>query len=177
MNHQLKHFDSDGQARYITFCTHHQLPMLTDAKINQIIISSIKSNRIKYNFKLLAYVIMPEHVHLIIVPDFKSKVGTIIGEIKRESSKAIHIYLKSKNSKLLDNLNVIRNRLPRFAFWQKRCYDYNCREVKDVWQKVNYCHNNPVKRGLVSDPVRYQWSSAKYYDGQSDKVLEIDEMP
>ncbi len=160
---KLKHFDINGQARFITFCTHNQLPILSDNKIRRIIRDEILNARKHYGFKLIAFVLMPEHVHLVIIPTDKSKVGRIIGDIKRLSSKRIHKYIIHKKSSLIRKLTVIRNKVERFVFWQRRCYDHNCRSEESSWEKVNYCHNNPVKRGLVQSPEKWQWSSYQYY--------------
>gem|GEM_PF-6924353 len=56
-----------------------------------------------------------------------------------------------------------------------RCYDHNCRSSDKVTEKINYCHNNPVTRGLGSEPGQWRWSSYNWYMGQSDVPLEMDE--
>jgi len=173
----LKHYDNEGQARFITFCTHRRLPLLTNNVFRKNIIESIVITRNKYEFKLIAYVIMPEHVHLIILPKQGISVSSIIGEIKRVSAKNIHRILIERDSPLISKLTVIRNRAERFAFWQRRCYDHNCRSEKSMWEKVEYCHNNPVKRGLVKTADAWQWSSYRWYQGQRDVLLEMDILP
>ncbi len=69
---------------------------------------------------------------------------------------------------------VRRNAKSRFVFWQRRCYDHNCRTVEAVREKIKYCHMNPVKAGLVNDPLDWPWSSYRHYVGRDDAVLEID---
>jgi len=174
MGMRLQHFDHVPGARFITFCTHQKLPIFTDDEFYKILIDSIKISKDKYKFKLLGYVFMPEHVHLVIVPIPDSKVGQIIGKIKSDSGKNILDLLRKCNSPLLDNLKIIRNRLPRYVLWQRRCYDHNCRSKDGVWEKINYCHNNPVKRGLVEAIMDWHWSSARFYSGLKDIVIDID---
>jgi putative transposase len=174
---KLKHFDISGYARFVTFCTHKKLPLLTNDVFRKIIIDAIDNMRHKYAIRLIAYVIMPEHVHLVILPSANSELGMIIGEIKRVSSKQIHNYLKLNKSNLIKKLTVIRNHVERFAFWQRRCYDHNCRTEKSTWEKVNYCHNNPVRASLVKSPELWKWSSYGWYNGDKDVVLKIDELP
>ena len=70
--------------------------------------------------------------------------------------------------------NATNPQISNFVFWQRRCYDHNCRSTESVWKKVNYCHNNPVKRGLVSEPDNWIWSSYRYYAGYKQVVLEMD---
>jgi putative transposase len=117
---------------------------------------------------------MPNHVHLVLIPSIGSKIGPIIGEIKRISARQIHQWLKSFGSDLLPRLHVTRRGALKFAFWQKRCFDHNCRSEEVVWTKVKYCHNNPVKWGLVRTPGDWKWSSYACYFGKSDVVLKVD---
>jgi len=171
---KLKHYDNDGRARFITFCTHKRLPLLTNNKFRQIIIDSFKLIREEYNLKLIAYVIMPEHIHLVILPSDDTLIGGVIGNIKKAFARKIHKLLSSNNSDLIHKLTVTRNGNKRFALWQRRCYDHNCRSENSLWQKIDYCHNNPVKRGLVQTPEAWQWSSYRWYKGFKDVVLEMD---
>ena len=171
---KLKHFDHDGRARFITFCTHKRKPLLTNNKFRQIIVRVIAEIRDKEKFRLLGYVIMPEHIHLVIIPKIDSKVGEIIGAIKRRSSEEIHRLILKDGHPVPSDLRVKRNGVSRIVFWQRRCYDHNCRTEASLGEKIRYCHNNPVKRGLVSSPGRWRWSSFRRYQGESDVELEID---
>jgi putative transposase len=173
---RLKHYDHDGRARFITFCTHRKIPLLTNNKFREIIIDSIKEARINHDFKLLGYVIMPEHIHIVLLPAIQVKVGPLIGDIKKSSSKKIHRLLQDGGSNMIKRLTVFRNGEHRFALWQRRCYDHNCRTEESVLEKINYCHNNPVKRGFVKSPRDWQWSSYRWYEGFKDVVLDLDKL-
>jgi len=171
---KLRHFDHDGRARFITFSTYHHLPVLSNALFRGIVVDAIDEGRRTFGFRLLAYVVMPDHVHLVIIPPIDSDVGYLVGEIKRLSARSIHTALKGKESDLSANLVVERGGRRRFALWQRRCYDHNCRTDESVWEKVTYCHNNPVRRGLVDDPAKWCWSSYCWYQGHPGSLLEID---
>jgi len=123
---------------------------------------------------LLSYVIMPEHIHLVVVPAKELEFGPVIGELKRISAKRIHELLRVKNSDLIKRLIVTRNGRQRFALWQRRCFDHNCRSDESVWEKIEYCHNNPGTRDLVSRPDDWQWSSCRWYQGRQGAVLRMD---
>ena len=159
---KLKHYDGDGRARFVTFCTHKKMPLLTNNRYRKIVVESIAAIRDRYKLKLLGYVLMPEHVHIVVVPPEEVKLGPVIGKLKILSSKGIHELMRNLNSPLIERLTVRRNKTDNFVFWQRRCYDHNCRDAESVWEKVNYCHNNPVKRGLVSEPQNWIWSSYRY---------------
>lgn len=172
----LKHHNQVAGARFVTFCIHKQLPVLTNNVFRQFVVDSIIEAKDKFKFKILGYVIMPEHVHLVFVPAKNHKVGTIIGDIKSRSAKLILELLRQNQSPLLRQLKVIRNRLIRYVVWQRRCYDHICRTEEAVREKVNYCHNNPVKRGLVKIPGDWRWSSYRFYNGYDDYIIEIDKL-
>lgn len=171
---KLRHFDGDGRARFVTFGTFNKLPLIANNENRMIIINAIGLMREKYRFRLLGYVLMPEHIHLVIIPDNGTKIGRIVGEIKRESAVKILDKLKKLNSPILAKLEVTRDGIRKHAFWQRRCYDHNCRTPESVWKAIEYCHNNPVKRGLVKEPSSWIWSSYLYYNGKDKVVLEID---
>ena len=159
----LKHYDNLGTARFVTFCCYLQKKFLTELKATELLIKHIAAARSKYGFKLLGYVIMPEHVHLVMLPADGSKLGLIIREIK---SKMAREYF-ALTMKSISGIKV---------FWQRRCYDHNCRSAGSTIEKINYCHNNPVKRGLVTDAGDYLWSSYNWYAGVGDVPMEMDQM-
>jgi len=155
----LKHYDNLGTARFITFSYHNKLRLLYNDTLKKICIDNLKHIVDKYNIKLLAYVIMPNHVHFVIIPPDGLKMGKVIGELKSLSARQIIEYLEKINSNLLNELNVLRNGEKRKVVWMRRCYDHNCRNENTVNEKINYCHYNPVKAGLVKSPEDYKWSS------------------
>jgi len=171
---KLKHFDHDGRARFITFCIHHQIPILTNDPFRQILVDSIDDVRRQDGFRLLAYIIMPEHVHLVIIPGDDTRAGTLVGEIKRVSSLRIHEILLENESRLIHKFIVQRDRHSPFALWKRRCHDHNCRTDDAVWSRVEYCHFNPVTRGLVRNPEDWIWSSYRWYLGKRNVPLQID---
>jgi hypothetical protein len=75
----------------------------------------------------------------------------------------------------LDRLEVKRDGEVRVAFWQIRCYDHDCRTSEIVREKIEYCHKNPVVRGLVNDPAEWQWSSYNWYAGFRNVPISMDE--
>jgi len=173
---KLKHYDYDGRARFVTICTHKRMPVFTNDEMRHTLISALAEIRNRFNLKLIAYVIMPEHLHLIVVPTGNDSIGFIVGEYKRITARKIHELMLNYGLKSMHDFVTIRNRKERFALWLRRCYDHNIRSEESLWQKVAYCHNNPVKRGLAKTASEYIWSSCRYYCGFEDALLEIDEI-
>jgi len=159
---KLKHYDDLGTARFITFGCYRQEAYLADRRAKELFIAELNNARSKHQFKILGYVIMPNHVHLVLFPPEGMKMGLVIGEIK---SKMAREYF-SREACASDGIRV---------FWNKRCYDHNCRTPAAVGDKINYCHNNPVRQGLVTAPGDYKWSSYNWYSGLRDVPLTIDE--
>lgn len=160
---KLRHYDCEGTARFVTFSCYRQQPYLLIPNARELLAIHIDAARDKFKFKLLGYVLMPEHVHLVIFPPDGTKLGLLIREIK---SKMAREYFAMKMS----------DTAGKNVFWQKRCYDHNCRSVESIREKIDYCHKNPVKRGLVLEPRDYEWSSFNWYAGKRDVPLMIDEI-
>ncbi len=136
---------------------------MTNMTSRELLLKQIEQARLKYRFKLLAYVLMPEHVHLVMWPPDGMKMGRVIGEIKSKMARE-YFALTMPSTK------------GKKVFWQKRCYDHNCRTADTIREKIEYCHKNPVKRGLVAGPGEYVFSSFNWYRGEREVPLLMDEV-
>ena len=170
----LRHYDHDDRVRFITFSTHLRLPTLMNDRVRLVLAQTINDVRMECRFRLFAYVFMPEHIHLVLLPDEQSSIGPLIGEIKRISSKRIHECPNCHDAEFLQAMSIVRGGSHRFAFWMRRCFDHNCRSEEFAWDKITYCHYNPVKRGLVQNPEEWMWSSYNWYQGKTDVPLRMD---
>ena len=173
---KLRHYDNLGTARFVTFSCHKKLQLLIDDHDRITFLKCLSNIQSKYSLKLYGYVLMPDHVHLVLLPPDSVKIGTVIGEIKSQSARAILSDWGSRKDTRLQWLGVQRNGASRLAFWERRCYDHNCRSIATVLVKINYCHNNPVARGLVSEPGEWRWSSYKWYVGKQNDIVEIEQL-
>ncbi len=98
------------------------------------------------NYDLASFVIMPNHVHALLLP--KVSVSVLMKSLKG--------YTAREANKLLGRTGA--------PFWQKESYDHWVRDEAE-WKRINaYIENNPVKAGLVSTPDQYRWSSARNVD-------------
>jgi putative transposase len=171
---KLKHYDHDGRARFIIFCTHQKLPILSNHVFRDIIVNRLYEFCRDSKLRLLGYVVMPEHVHLVMVPPEDVELGPLIGELKRIAARDIHKLLNSSESGLSAKLLVRRDGKEKTAIWQRRCFDHNCRTEGSVWEKINYCLSNPVKRGLVRQAADWKWSSYSFYAASGNVLLDLD---
>ncbi len=161
---KLKHYDNLGTARFITFSCYQNRNYFSDKNSILIFLKHLKKFRADYVVKVLGYVIMPDHIHLVLYPPDGVKLGVLIGQLKGRCSREL--------IELRNDISHRANGQP--AIWQRRCYDHNCRTLDIVIEKINYCHLNPVKRGLVQTPSDYNWSSYRWYEGYKNIVFEID---
>jgi putative transposase len=171
---RLRHLDNLSTVRFVTFSCHRRHPLLTSDFVKLILIDELRVIRERHRLRIHGYVIMPEHVHLVLwLPD-EVKLGQVIGELKSLSAR--RILMRPREQGLHpEMLMVFRHRELQSAFWQPRCYDHNCRSMESVKQKIDYCHKNPVTRGLVSHPRDWKWSSHNWYDGVANIPLSMDQ--
>ena len=115
-----------------------------------LLAGSIRSRRIQHHFLLTAWVFLPDHWHAIVMPPYPSTISRVMESIKVSSTRQI---------------NKLRG--DRGLLWQGRFFDRALRTVKEYHEKVDYIHLNPVKRGLVTKPEGWRWSSIHDYTGRS----------
>lgn len=173
---RLRHFDNLGTARFVTFSCYHRYRLLRSEDSIGPFLEELESARRAHRFHVLGYVVMPDHVHLVIYPHGKLAVGRVIGEIKRRSAFRIISSWKEQNQPILGRVEVSRSGKTGHAFWQPRGYDHNCRTPETVREKINYCHMNPVRARLVAEPRDWPWSSYRWYIGDRQGPVYIDEI-
>lgn len=137
---------------FITFSCYHRQPYLKTRTARELFEDALERIRCRYAFAVAGYVVMPEHVHLLISKPQKGTVAGVIQAIK---------------------LSVTRRRDER-PFWQERYYDFNVLSEKKHIEKLRYIHRNPVKRGLVFKPEEWQWSSFRHYSTGFIGTVEIE---
>jgi putative transposase len=182
---RVKHYDN-GEPHFLTFSCYRRLPLLSKDRTRQWFIEALTEARSKHGFHLWAWVLMPEHVHLLIWPPFSrvdssdtSTIGRIAGilaDLKRPVGRRAIRYLEDRSPNFLERLTVRnRNRTYR-RFWQAGSgYDENVSDVRDLHEVVGYVHDNPVRRKLVSQPADWAWSSARdWVGGETDPICPVD---
>ena len=127
-------------------------------------------------FDLWAYVIMPEHVHLVLYPHHDARISDLLSTMKQSVSKKALNWLKTNASEFLPTIEDAQPSGKRsYRFWQRGGgYDRNLRSVRDIHEKIRYVNRNPVTRGLVDDPTKWKWSSAAAWELGHDEPLRID---
>jgi len=154
------------------------MPLLTNDRWRALLSEAITAAMERHAFRLVAFVYMPEHVHLLVYPVGPcAKVEHLLCAIKRPFSFRIKRILEGCRSPLLAKL-TIRQRpgVMTFRFWQEGPgYDRNLFQPRRVLESIDYLHSNPVRRGLVASAVSWRWSSIRKYSEESP--LEDPELP
>ena len=119
----------------------------------------LEETRQRYRFVVVGYVVMPEHVHLLLTEPEVGTPSTVMQVLKQRTARALLPRRKRRDPR---QRNLFEEE-PRRAFWQARFYDFNVWTTKKRIEKLRYMHSNPVKRGLVESPEQWHWSSCRFY--------------
>ncbi len=173
----LPRFQIAGQIYYITTVIYNRLPIFTRPTFVVPLLDSLNFYRYKQEFKLLGYVIMPDHVHLIIWPFGKTAVSDIMRDYKEFTSKRIVRQAEVEHND--DWIKAFRqagsetgrstNKVWQDSYWDKNIYTENF-----LRQKLNYIHRNPLRVGLTDKPEDYPYSSYRNYVLSQEWLIEID---
>jgi putative transposase len=143
-----------------------RLPLLTNDCWRKHLSASIDRANAEESVELVAFVFMPEHVHLLVYPILpEPQIGRYLARIKQPFSKEIKELLIQAKSPLLKTLTVRERRGKTcFRFWQEGPgFDRNIDTARAVLASIDYIHHNPVRRGLCERAVDWRWSSARFY--------------
>ena len=134
---------------FITYSCYQRLPYLRSASSRDLVLAILEQTRQRYRFVVVGYVVMPEHVHLLVSEPEVGTPSTVLQVLKQRTARAL--------------LPMNRPNALRTPFWQERFYDYNVFTTNKRVEKLRYMHRNPVKRGLVDSPEEWRWSSFSFY--------------
>ena len=125
-------------------------------------------------FRVAGYVVMPEHVHLLIGEPRTGTPSTVMQVLKQRVSREARQRRRktAPQGQLRFEFGGGMATLPQF--WQRRFHDFNVWSAKKRSEKLKYMHMNPVKRGLVVRPEDWAWSSCAAYAGNGPGLLPID---
>jgi putative transposase len=158
-----------GHAHELTFSCYRGFQFLRADQTCQWLADEIDAARHELDFALWAYVFMPEHVHLLIHPRRPVyDVSAILQRIKEPVGRKAVAQLRLDAPEWLPRITVKRGKRLERRFWQAGGgYDRNVWEPHVVLAMIEYIHNNPVRRGLVSRAEDWKWSSAGWHEGKN----------
>lgn len=155
---------------FVTFSVVQWVDALSRPHYKDIIVESLKYCIAGKNLVVHAWVIMNNHVHLIISAKENTKLEDIIRDLKKFTSKrlveAINDPHESRRSWMLWIFSAAGERNSNntiYQFWQQDNHPIALENSEIAKQKLNYIHDNPIRAGIVSSPEYYIYSSAVDY--------------
>ena len=163
MAKNLKRRHGTGNLHFITFSCYRRLPFLKMARARNVFLIVLAEVRTRYQFAVIGYVVMPEHVHLLLSEPAKRDPSIVVQVLKQRVSRRLRRRIRARTSTQQFHLWHESTTVAHRSFWQRRFYDFNVWSRKKRTEKLNYMHMNPVKRGLAPDPKLWPWSSYRFY--------------
>jgi len=170
-------YEKFGKVFYVTTSVVGLRPVFNQEKCYDILISSLKFLKKKYNFKLIAYVLMPNHIHLIIYFEEQPRISEVMRDFKKFTCFKIRKLWEIE--KMTDVLDYLRKNAEKFSgqkfkLWDDRFDSLVVTNEKTLREKINYIHNNPLKKGLVENIEDWCYSSARNYFCSDNSLIEVD---
>ena len=150
----LKRFHESRQSHFVTFSCYHRRALFTSPTAKHTFELALERVRSKFGLNVYGYVVMPEHIHLLVSESEHSTLADAIKSLKQGVSR-----------RLIGDAE---------HFWQKRYYDFNIRDEVQLVEKLRYIHRNPVKRGLCERSEDWEWSSFRQYATGCEGRVEIE---
>ena len=169
-----RRYNVPGDAHALTFSCFRRQAFLGRDRSRQWLVEAMAVAREKHAFDVWAYVIMPEHVHLLIFPrEDDYAISDILLDIKRPVARRALRYVREHAPGFLERMRDEHSKgAVRHRFWQRGGgYDRNLTSVKTIHNTIAYIHENPVRRALVEVPEAWRWSSAGFYLDEQDVPL------
>jgi putative transposase len=166
MPRRLRRYYGSGYAHFITTSCYRRLPLLSTARRRTLLLKVLEQVRRQYGFVVFGYVIMPEHIHLLIGEPERSDPSTVMQALKQGWARRVAGESRRHTrgqAELWPEMGHL---------WQRRFYDFVVWSRVKREQKLRYMHENPVKRGLVLEAGQWRWSSLRFYAyGEPGTVL------
>jgi len=172
MPRKLKRYYGQRHLHFLTCSCYRRLPLLGTRRARDRFVKILGQVRERYGFSLVGYVVMPEHIHLLIGEPAKGTPSTVMQVLKQRVSRQLRNRRRTAAAQLRLAFPHCDSALTQF--WQRRFHDFNVWSHKKKVEKLEYMHLNPVKRGLVMRPKDWPWSSYSFYAGRDDGLIRMD---
>lgn len=138
----FRRYPNVGSPYLVTTTVKARQPLFVERAYCEIVAGCIQYLRTNLGHQVHAFVIMPDHIHLVVTPKAGNTVSQVMHTLKLYTARQIDAIIGSKG-----------------GIWQPRFYERALRTARDLEQALTYVHNNPVKAGLTDSPEQYYWSS------------------
>ena len=147
----LKRYYGTGALHFITCSCYQRRPLLDTPACRNLFLKILEEVRLAYDFTVYGYVVMPEHVHLLLGEPERGDLSRVMQVLKQRVARRVLSELRKRGNLVPDH------------FWLTRFHDFNVWSDAKRIEKLRYLHRNPVVRGLVADPEEWAWSSFRFF--------------
>ena len=165
----LKRIYGKGHWHFITFSCYHRLPFLKSVHARNVFVRELAKVRDEFHFALLGYVVMPEHVHLLIGEPPSGTPSIVLRRLKLRAARRLRKRQKRSRAAQMELPFGGDKGAPR-SFWQARFYNFKVYTHAKKLEKLHYMHANPLKRKLVEHPKEWRWSSWAAYHRENVRI-------
>ena len=152
MKGQRIRYQQTGEFHFLTFSCYRCRRYLSPVAAMELFEDALERVRFRYQFVVSGYVVMPEHVHLLVNEPRRAALSKAVQALK------LSVTMRSRKR----------------PFWQAHYYDFNISTHEKFVEKLRYIHRNPVRRGLVIKPEDWKWSSYHHYQTGMRGTVEIE---
>jgi putative transposase len=157
----LKRFYGASYLHFITSSCYQRRALLHSSDRRDLFLRTLEQVRLRYEFAVVGYVVMPEHFHLLISEPAKGDPSVVMQVLKQRFARQVLQAWRAGSQTVPGWLGD--EMLEKNHVWQRRFYDFVVwSEAKRV-EKLRYMHRNPAQRGLVLEPDQWAWSSFRHY--------------
>ncbi|MEA3315549.1 MAG: transposase [Campylobacterota bacterium] len=154
------------QPHFLTLTILHWIPIFTNKDSVDILLDSFRYLQKEDNLQIYSYVILENHLHLVASSD---DISYTMRRFKSFTAKNILKLLQERNiTTILDQLAFYKKahkKTAQYQLWQEGYQPKLIKDDKMMIQKINYIHQNPVKRGFIDEARYWRYSSARDYEG------------
>ena len=140
----LKRYLGAGDLHFVTCSCYRRQPFLGTARRRDLFLKVLEQVRRRYQFVVVGYVAMPEHIHLLISEPQERTPSHVMQALKLGFARRV---LAQDRRRRAPGQAEMFAHLPQHI-WQHRYYDFNVWSARKRIEKLRYIHRNPVKRGI-----------------------------
>ena len=168
----LYRFHQSRLPHFITFTCYRRQSFLNTPAVCDAFLRILERTRLRYEFLIYGFVVMPNHVHLLISEPKQGTIATVIQSLKIASARYEKTHICQKKADM--GHKAVGHDAQATPFWQRRYYDRNVRDNEEFIEELKYIHRNPVKRGLVDKPEDWPWSSYRHYALDEPGIVAVE---
>jgi putative transposase len=168
----LKRYYGHDYLHFLTCSCYHRQFWLNDPRRRDLFLQILEEGRQRYLFVVVGYVVMPDHIHLLISEPEIGTPSTVMQVLKQRFARQV---LRSAGRSFA--LFARGGDSQQSHVWQRRFYDFNVWSEGKRVEKLRYMHRNPVKDGLVAQPEDWEWSTYRSYAFQEEGIVKINQWP